>query len=224
MGLQLNSIDSSLFLFDFKKPDFVKKMTEIKQFDFKVAHLDRKKVLTLIVLLYDLSSELLHVFKSYHQRKREAALMLEWPLNANGRFSEHVEYMLLGKHSEFNKAVVHYCFMSKNPYFVRLATLEFNYSKIAAESYKKYDDKVHDLLAKMEKDIILLREKIFGGDEVEKMRQALYEELEEVKNMLTLEDRVDRIENGTQQEEGNPYGTDYNIDRLMYEGDEIPEG
>lgn len=224
MSQKLSDVSTELFLFDPKKQDFVQKMQEIEQFNFKVPKLDMKKVLTMIVLLYDIKSELVRIYNNYYHRKKEAALIAGWELKPDGRLPEMVEFLLLGKHSLFNKAVVHYCFMSKNPYFVRLATLEFNYSKIAAESYEKYDDKIHDLMKKMESDIIFLREKIFGGDEVEKMREALYGQLEEVKNMLTLEDRVDRIEAGTieQSTEFNPYGTDYVVDRLKYEGDEIP--
>lgn len=223
MALKLENIDTSLFVIDPKKADFVERMQKIEQFNFRVEKLSTKKILTFIVLCYDLKSELLHMYKSYHHRKREAAIIAGWELDANGRLPKLVEYILLGNHASFNKAVVHYCFMSKNPYFIRLATLEFNYSKKAAESYEKYDKALHELLANMEKDIVLLREKIFGGDEVEKMRQALYDELEETKNLLTLEDRVERIEKGTLEKEFNPYEKDYSVERLTFEGDELPE-
>lgn len=220
--MKFEDLNTTRFLFDPKKPNFVTGMEKRVPFQFNVDKVNKEKALTYLVLMYDPRSELWEI-GSYGPRKKEAAIMAGFDINKNtGRFSQAVENMVLGGHKGFNRAIMEYCHMASGTDMVSLAVYELVHVKASADILTTYDKNSTDLIEKLRKNILELKQRIFGTPNPDELWEALYERLEKERLDLRPETLVEKM-----KEDGlkglNPYGEEYEINPIVFAGEKLPK-
>jgi hypothetical protein len=185
----------------------------------KVFDMGDPRILTYIILVYDLQSEYRRNIKEYLRRKTEAGMSAGFKMK-DGIFDRKIEDMMVGESEQFNKAVIEYVSWMHERNYKHLVVLEFNYHKLAIESMKTWDKKRMDLMTEMKDEMEKIELVLFGGEEVQNMRLALYAGTERTKLRIRKEDELEEFElNGLR--DWSPYG-DYIPQKLKFVGDYIP--
>jgi len=223
--MTLNDIDTSRFLCNPRKADFVENMKNMSNvFDLNISRVNTKKLLIYIALMYDKESYCRKEIKRYLERKTKSAILAGFVLNDDGMFSREVENVLVGQNNSFNKAVVQYAVLQFDIEYAKLVVYELNLHKLLISSMGKWDDKgnakkqMDDLSA----EIAGLELKIFGGEEVLSMRKALYEGTTRTRTKLKPEDVLDEYKIH-QLKDWSPYGKGYEIENITFVGDQLPK-
>lgn len=224
--MNLKDINTSRFLADPNKDDFVDRMTEMSPvFNFNISRVNHKKALTYIALMYDKESYFRKDIKRYLERKYKSGIAAGFSVDDDGTFHEKaVEKMLLGGFDDFNKAVVQYAVLQYDLDYARLVVFELNLHKFLLKAMTKMDEK-GDLKKQMDaltKDINDIEKRIFGGDETINMRKALYEGTSQTRLRLRPEDALDEFK-VTGLADWSPYGKGYKPEGIKFVGDTIPE-
>ena len=223
-NITLDHIDTSKFYVDIKVKGFVKTFKNINsKFDIRHPVLTPEPILKYISILYDLNSEIRNNIQDFPTRKRIAAKLAGFPLNEEGHFDEVVEQMIWGKIPKVNHAIIQYCWLSTlNIHYVVSAAYREMLFKEAARSFEKYDKETIANIGKLQEKVLENEKKLFGGEEVEELRKALYDESSNME-LPTAENIVKRLEAGDELRDFNPYPSNYKPDKLSYAGVTPPE-
>jgi hypothetical protein len=218
-NITLEHIDTSKFYVDIKIKGFVKTFKNLNsRFDIRHPVLTPEPILKYIAILYDLNSEIRKNVQNYPTRKRIAAKLAGFPLDENGHFSEDVENMIWGKIPKVNSAIIQYCFLSTlNIFYTVSAAYREMLFKETANSFEKYDKETIANIGKLQDKVLENEKKLFGGEEVEELRKALYDESSNME-LPTAENIVKRLEAGDDLKDLNPYSGNYKPNRLTYAG------
>ena len=223
--MELKELFTEKFFANPKSPDFLTRLESSSDF-FKAElpkSVNRKKLLTFVAIMYDPESELRRNISNLPQRKTLAALASGFVLDADNKFPKEIEDVLVGTNENVARMVSEYCYLSHGLDFVVFSTYTRIFADVIAMSFKQ--DKAKDsiaLISKLKSEIEDVERKIFGGDEVQTMRRALYLSSKQVSLNLQMEDIVERLEKGGDLSDFNPYG-DYKTNKLKYAGERIPE-
>jgi len=172
---------------------------------------NKNKLFDFMILLWDINSELKRIHPDYFERKRQAAICAGLDVDSNGNFSPEIEEIILGGNNTFNVAVIQYLMMHAIPEYPALvATLELQAQELA-ESFKQTDKpKDRETISNNVKRTTDQRREyeksIFGGEEVENVRRALYERIERDKIRLRPEDMGAAIDKKQLSHLPDPYG------------------
>lgn len=230
MNLQL--INTAEFLFDPKQKDFLSNFEKYDEFRIpeqikhckteKVYPIDKQKVFTYIAVLYDIKSTLHKDYPYYPHRKYQAALLAGWEKQKNDAFDPIVEDIITGSVVTVNNAIVKYCLLQHNTDFM----MYVSYSSVFAilnlraltGSFSDNDIKNIEKIGKLINDLSV---KIFGGEEVRSMKEALYSAAEKERIALKPEDIAEKLAAGDDPLNGyNPYGEGYMPEQHKFLGDE----
>jgi hypothetical protein len=223
-NITLDHIDTSRFYVDIKIKGFVKTFKNINsKFDIRHDTLTSEPILKYIALLYDPRSEIRNAINHYPTRKRIAAKLAGFPVDENGHFTEDVEKMIWGEIPHVNNAIIQYAFLSTlNIFFVASVAYREMYFKELSRSLNSYNKDTIANLGKLQEKVIENENKIFGGDETEKLREALYAETSKLE-LPTPENVVKKLEAGEDLKEYNPFSDNYIPEKLAYAGVTPPE-
>lgn len=210
----LVGIDTSEFAFNPKSPTFVRDMEAEKPFRFKTKGCTKESALIYICLMYDPESKLFQREKDSIKRKEQAGKLAGFPYSEKTGFNEYCIGFMSGQWDIFNDAIAHYITLSNSVYVQRLVSLEFNYEKLIRDSFENYDSKMDKLISDVLEDIEKLRNKVFGGDEVYALQQALSKKTTRMSEMLRIE-AVNEQYDKDGLEDFNPYG-EYVEEKLKY--------
>jgi hypothetical protein len=215
------------FYIDVKQEGFVEKFEQASEvFQAKIPReIHRGKLFTYIALLLDPKSELRKSISTLPQRKFVAAITAGFVLNPEkNKFNEEIEKALAGGNPEVNRMCAEYCFLVGGTDYLVYTTYSRILMEVTAMSQegKAYKDNIA-IIGKVHEEINKLEGKLFGGDEVSDMRKALYLSSKQVKLNLQMEDIVDRLANGDDLSEFNPYPENYKPNKLKYAGESEPD-
>src|SRR4030042_2310063 len=218
-NITLEHIDTSRFYVDIKVKGFVKTFKNINsKFDIRHEILTPEPILKYIALLYDPKSEIRNAINHYPTRKRIAAKLAGFPVDEEGHFGADVEQMIWGEIPHVNKAIIQYAFLSTlNIYFVASIAYREMYFKELANSFKEYNKETIANLGKLQDKVIENENKIFGGDETEKLREELYAETSKIE-LPTPEVVVKKLESGDDLKDWNPFSNGYKPNKIKYAG------
>lgn len=225
--MDIKNIDTSKFLEDPQKRDFVKNMeSRSSAFVFDISSVDYKKSLIYITLMYDKESYFRKGISNYLERKYEAGITAGFVLQPDNQFAKPVESALIGNRDEFNRAIIQYISLQYDLEYAKLVVYELEYYKLLMRAMKEMDRKgdTKKQIDSINNEIRELEKKIFGGEEVINVRKALYEGTARTRLRLRPEDMNDEyaINKLTNL---SPWG-DYNLDIanvVNFAGDETPK-
>jgi hypothetical protein len=221
--MQLSDLNTTSFIFDPKSSDFLDRLEKYEEFQFDIDKLDKQKLCVYIALMCDPQSDIRKSFSHYPSRKREAALCAGFNLKKDNKFPEHLEDVLVGQNRDFNRACIKYLSFAYNPNFTRLNIYQQLQNAALLNAILATDSKSLDLAEKLTERLKKEEEFIFGGDEVLKMRESLYEEAALRELDFKPEDIAHRLSEGEDLSEYNRYGKDYKVDDLKFKGDVPPK-
>ena len=225
-------ISTKNLLYDPFSPQTVEELTDkYEEFRQPTGHLKLEKVISWIILTYDMRSELRMQFPDWKERKIQAAILAGWEANKYAVFQDSVMEMLNGQCEAVNDMIVRYCLLFTSPYYVSyIATWEMLVRETRA-SLSATDSKVISTMraniSDMTKQIENYSEKIFGGENTIGLQNALFKAVnrerlrlrpeaiaQDIKNKdLDLEDQYYSTEDETPEEEeevkhGRPQGSE----------------
>ena len=187
----------SNFLYDPFAPDTVDRLEEYEEFHFTVP--DKPKIVSYIILMYDIKSDLKKLYEGLYERKRNAALLAGFELT-NGKFEPWVESMILGENDSVNDAILRYVRLFGIPDATAyLAYTEILHKQVLAAMHETDEKKLKTIQDNIENamdKVTVFERRIFSGDEVETVRAALYRYAEKVRLQLRPEDVANAIEKG----------------------------
>jgi hypothetical protein len=219
----LEDIDTSGFYANPKNKGFVKELIKKHQaFDLK-CQIPAEQVLTYIAVLYDPVSELRSKVEFYPMRKRVAAQIAGFKLNKSNRFSDEIEDMIVGQVDSVNAAIVQYCFLANNIFVVAHAAYTHMYYKVLEKSFRESDKDTAKMIDDLQTKLLNHEKLMFGGEEVNNMRKALYAATKKVELDFIPEAIVRAIEEGGDLNDWNPYPNDYVPNKLTYVGHSTPD-
>ena len=221
-NITLEELDTSNFFVDLHKPNHVALLHKIhKDFAFERTTVSNACAMRYIALMYDPQSELRTNIPYYPIRKRIAAKVAGFKLDKFGKFEKDVEDALVGQNKYINKAIIQYCFLTLNIYFVaHPAYLDMSF-KALSDSFGNYDKDIRGALEDLQKKVLAHESKIFGGDEVNELRKALYLQSKKIELDFTPEAVVKKIESGEDLSDFSPYPKEYIPNKLKYAGSDL---
>lgn len=193
----------------------------------KLTTLPTFQIIRYIVACYDKESPLVDAYKKrWIIKKRESAIVADFPKNSDGHFSKEADEVIFCRNKVINKVVLRYLYLQHNRLFQTYVIYNEMYLH-QSEELIRYDfaNPTHAKAAKenldtLDKDIQELELKIFSGDETNKMKELLYEESTGTFNDLRPESIVSRLEKGLTAVDYNPYGKNYKPEEMVFMGDE----
>lgn len=205
--MELSKVNTHELEFDPTSSDFIKRLEAIPEFKpdtWPAKALEKQKVYTYVVLMYDLNCNLRHFFPNYWHRKRIAAQTAGFELEGK-RFRKVVEKMLMGEIESVNRMAVRYVAMFNQPSFLSLiSNLEAFVQETAAVMAPNDSETKKKQVANIQnfnKNIKELTVDLFGGDEIEGYRRELYKTaISEILN-LRPELVATRLQDGEQPTE-----------------------
>lgn len=184
----------------------------------------RKSIFKFIIMMYDMESPLRELYPNINHRRREAAFMAGFELNAKGEFSEKIVRMIAGEDDRIIPLITAYLLRVGLVDFVAVEASMSMYmdisKKMIAKTATKDEMEQH---RKLLKDIKTYEEEVFRGKEAINIRRALYQGVETARKAPKPEDMAKRLRENPKDkyDDGNPYG-DYQVDELKFIGDEPP--
>lgn len=222
-NITLDELDTSKFLVDPKSQTFNARLKKKhKNFMLELeAGLPEVRVLKYIALMYDPASELRNNIPHLPSRKRICAKAVGFEI-INRKFSQQVENMLCGEYKQVNRAIVSYCFLTNNIYVVAHSAYQDMYFRALSDSFQGYDKDTIKNIQDLQDKLIKNEQMIFGGEEVMKLKEALYAFTSKIDNDIIPEKIVARLEKGDALNDFNPYPDGYIPNKITYAGVELP--
>lgn len=197
-------------------PDTVAELEQLPEFQFTMT--DRDKAISYMILVWDPGCrEWQKQYTRYTDLKRESALKAGFELNEDHRFDPDVEDMLVGNNPGFNRAVIRYLYLLAIPELPALAAhRELQSAELEAAFNPNTDAKERkEIRINVDAGTARIAEyeaKIFGSQEVEAVRTALYAHMEFLKTQLRPEHVATAIKQGrvgevlgiTKRKQGRP--------------------
>jgi len=212
-----NEINVSSLLYNPFDKESLKKLKEYDEFKT----IPDDKIISYIILAYDLKSDVRKEYPSRNQQKVEAAKFAGFKFTSN-QFDKTVEEILIGEDYDVNMAIVKYLSFFGKP---ELMTLEFLYNKqflLLYNQNKGLDDEKdsHKTMMLLKDNINTLTEVIFGGSETITARTALYDYIQKNSTISVRPENIaDKLSNDEPPlGDSNPYGEGYMPDKMKYLG------
>lgn len=218
--MKKDDIDISVLMFNPFDKDTVTRLQEHDEFKQQFG-LDKQKVISYIILVYDLKTQLRKEYPFFNQRKVVAAELAGFPKKKDGKFTVEYENVLIGKNERVNKAISKYIRLFYNPkylmlvYYWSILSLEFENINNKKES-SDFKNTIANI-EKLEAKIVECEEFLYGGQEQRDAVQALYEEVEKEKLAIRPED-IAMSDNVDELIGEGPYGEGYKPEKLKYLG------
>lgn len=208
--MKLEDIDTSKCKID-PKGDLMQQIRKHKPFNRKLSYrISVKKVLTYIILLYDVNSPLLREVRRLPERKAVAMEMAGMTVDdKNGKFDRPVELMMMGKHQDINAMIIYYIFLQGNPEWAELVSYEAMFYMETARVMNGIVGKASETiknLAVLSKKIEELTQKIVGGEgEAPDILAEIYKQ--STKGLDVSPERISNFieEQGDVPDNWNPY-------------------
>jgi len=206
--MEQSDINTKVLLYDpFNKDTALKLAEKYEEFNFTFTNLtEKRKVVGYIILLYDLHSQLRIDIHDLYERKRTAAQLAGFKAGSGGYFDKKAEEAILGENEDVNRAIIRYTACFFNPDLTMLVSFLSMYWVANSEALKgKPSSTKIKNIETLNKNIKQLDSNIFGGDESINLRRALYEKADEMRVALRPEDVTERLEEGKEGVDYNPY-------------------
>jgi len=206
--MEQSDINTKVLLYDpFNKDTALKLADKYEEFNFTFTNLtEKRKVVSYVILLYDLHSPLRVDIHDLFERKRAAAKLAGFKVGSGGYFDKKVEGAILGEDPDINNAIIRYLTFFSNPDYTMLVSFLDMYHKANRDALKGNPSatKIKNIEA-LNKTIKRLDKAIFAGDEPIGLRKSLYEHAEEMRISLRPEDVAERLEKGKPGVDIEPY-------------------
>lgn len=191
--------------------------------DWGVAEKDKEKICRFIVLMYDYYTPTRLEYRDYWNRKLECSILAGFNINPKtGELPSSVEGVLTAENEVAFAAIAKYMLVTGGMdymvlwgYIVQLATI----TKAAFSG--ETDMKMITSSVNLRKQIEILTDKLFGGQETEKAKQLLYIQIAS-KSSIRPEAFSKRIGDGDMLDDCSPYDG-YIPDKMHFLGDEEPK-
>jgi hypothetical protein len=219
--MKREDINVNVLMYDPWGENTVSKLESYDEFkeDFGI---EKSKVISYIILAYDLNTQLRKEVPYFNQRKIISAELSGFVKNKDGKFKDEYEKVLIGNNDKVNLAISKYIRLFASPkylslvYYWSILSAEFeNVTKV--NDSKDFKNTIANI-EKLETKINECIEFLFGGNEVTDIRQALYESVEKENLKLRPENIAMAGDNELDEIIGDsPYG-DYKPSPLKYKG------
>lgn len=170
------------------------KINTLRNYD-EFWNIEDDKVISYIILAYDINSDIIREFPIRAQQKFEAALLAGFKLNYSNQFDTNVENMIIGDNYDVDKAIVKFVSLFGKPewtalqaYYIQLDNELLLIRKGQAE--KKNTDNV-DLLYKRINEISKI---LFGGEETVTARKALYDFIVKPERIMPRPENISKMQ------------------------------
>lgn len=191
---------------------------------FELKMVSDESVVKYIVAMYDISSPFVRQYFDLRERRNHVAKYADFP-KKGGHYIEEVEDIVAGKNSIANDLIVRYMFCQADIDFIQLQTYQHMYydqvKATVGNAFEKPGDfeKLKKNIDSLTSDIKRLQRSVFEGNEIKNLRNWLYNFVENISTDFRPEDRAERLQNGEEVVDHNPYG-DYQPNELKFLGDE----
>ena len=219
--MELSEVFTDNFYQNPKSPDFVKQLESASEY-FKAdlpKGVNRKKFFTFTCLMLDPASELKKNITSLPQRKTLAALAAGFTLDSDNKFTPDIESVLVGANMDAARMQSEYAMLSMGMDFAAYTFYTRIFVELVAMSHQNAKKDTVLLIGKVRDETEKIERKIFGGDEVLQMKKALYLSSKSMSLNLQMEDIIDRITQGDDLSEFNPYPENYRPNKITYAGE-----
>lgn len=223
--MTLNEIFTDNFFANPKSADFVKQLESASEY-FKAdlpKGVNKKKYFTFVALMLDPSSELKKNITSLPQRKTLAALAAGFTLDSDNKFTPDIESVLVGANMDAARMQSEYAMLSMGMDFAAYTFYTRIFVELVAMSHQNAKKDTVLLIGKVRDETEKIERKIFGGDEVLQMKKALYLSSKSMSLNLQMEDIIDRIAQGDDLSEFNPYPDGYKPSKITYAGETVDD-
>lgn len=188
-----------------------------EEFRLPTGHLKIEKVVTWVILMYDLKSEMRMQFPDWRQRKIECARLADWDYSVKtGRFQDSVMEMLNGENEAVNDMICRYCLLFPSPYYSAYVALWEMLVRETRASLDAKDSKTIETMRKniteMTKQISVYSELIYGGETTVGLQNSLFKTINREKLRLRPEDIAEDIKD-----------KDLSLPDPYYDGDDVVE-
>ena len=221
--MELSEVFTENFYQNPKSPDFVKQLESASEY-FKAdlpKGVNKKKYFTFVALMLDPSSELKKNITSLPQRKTLAALAAGFTLDSDNKFTPDIESVLVGANMDAARMQSEYAMLSMGMDFAAYTFYTRIFVELVAMSHQNAKKDTVLLIGKVRDETEKIERKIFGGDEVLQMKKALYLSSKSMSLNLQMEDIIDRIAQGDDLSEFNPYPDGYKPSKITYAGETV---
>ena len=206
--MEQSDINTKVLLYNpFDKDTALKLADKYEEFNFSFTNLtDKRKIVAYTILVYDIHSPLRVDIHDLYERKRAAAQLAGFNPGSGGYFDKKTEDAILGENEDVNRAIIRYVLCFSNPDYTMLISFLEMFQKANQGALKGSPTaaKIKNIES-LNKTIKRLDTAIFGGDESINLRKALYEKADEMRIALRPENIVERLEQGKEGVEINPY-------------------
>ena len=220
MKKSVNNYNTSKFYFDPQKKGELERLEKEGMFDFDEYTFSKHSLCTWIALMYDPKSELRKEVKEYPERKAVAADIAGFNRNNEGKFAKKLEHFFVGGNKRFNESIVQYLAKTNDLEYMTKCVKEHAYVKLLVDGLLNFDGKLQSLTKDMLLEIKEYEKSLFGGEEVKKMREAMYSSGEAVRSSLRREELV-KMTDEEIRKRTSQYGEDYKEGDITFHGDEI---
>lgn len=180
--MNLDKLDLSRCLYDPRQSDFLSKLKEFSEFAADIPYkIPKKKVMTYVVLIYDMESPLRKEVRDITARRLVALDLAGFKRDKKtDRFDRPIELFLEGRNPQITSMIVKYIILQNDPRWTQLVVYEhmlyMESARALLGAYKNADtmSKSIDRLA-TSKDK-LTAELIGGKEEAEPILAALYKQ------------------------------------------------
>lgn len=223
--MNLPEIITNKTRYDIHRSDLIIQMQEdIPAFAEYKGKLPPKKTFQYVVIMYDPDSPMRREVGHYMQRKSACADIVGFGKEANGKWVEHVEKMLIGKDEEVNKLVAAYlAYLAIPEYTELIVLLEIQRIKAYEAFSGSVNDNTHKTMAAVTESIGRITKHLFGSgedDEIRDARRALYQHAN-LDKPPRPEDVVDMLDGGGLPKDFSPY-PDYEVETPHFLDDTEP--
>lgn len=179
-----------------------------------------------IVSCYDKESPIVDEFKKRWTMRKKMAASYAGLFNLGKESNYDVDSILYARNEFVNKIILRYLSLLFDREFLMYAV----YSELLinqSEQLMRFEfDKPSDTarakqtIEATQADLSALEEKVFSGGDVRELKNVLYEEAQKfIVSELRPENIVSRKERGEKAVDYNPYGDNYEVNKLRYIGD-----
>lgn len=235
MNYELKDIKTSKFFLDPTETQFLQKFNynvHKVTMDGELEDVDKRVLYTYIAITYDVNGLVKEVPELW-RRKREAAITSGFKRKRNGKFEPVYEKIILGGFPEINTAIARYTARQNNPKWtalISLSELMERYQKMIFDPATNPSElrNLHDAINKIQANIDVYLNEMFGKTESIEVIEALYADIEKKRVELRNEDIARKLSKDEDPLDGyDPYNEEdeeqYKISKMKFISDEEPK-
>ena len=189
--------DYSQLMFDPFGTDTVNQLEQYEEFSFKVP--DKVRACAYMIIMYDPRSYMKKLYPdNFYERKLKSAIAAGFK-TIDGKFEPWVEQILVGENDDFNDAELRFTRMFGIPdypaFIVYSDILDKQFRAAKKESDPKKLQVIQANIKVAMAEVSLYERNIFGHEETENVRAALYRLAEKQRLNLRPEEKAVEIDN-----------------------------